>query len=77
MLDGGDMATYKEIQNFIQDKYGFAVKTCWIAHVKEMCGIPTRVASNRYSLDNRKYPCPKDKINTIKDASAITSPSHS
>jgi len=33
------MATYKEVQEYIKKKYGFIVKTCWIAHVKEMCGL--------------------------------------
>ena len=36
------MATYEEIQDYIKQKYGFTPKTCWIAHVKEICGLPVR-----------------------------------
>lgn len=28
-------ATNKEIEDYVKKKYGFTVKTCWIAHVKE------------------------------------------
>lgn len=59
------MATYKAIQNYIKDKYNCSVKTCWIADMKEQCGITTRKAPNRISESRRAYPCPvqnKDKI---------------
>lgn len=36
---GGCMATYKEIQKYVKDIHGFVPKTCWIAHMKEVCGI--------------------------------------
>lgn len=62
------MATYKEIQRYIRQKYGFTVKTCWIAHVKEMCNLEPRVASNRFSLKVRQYPCPQEKVDAIKNA---------
>ncbi len=59
------MATYKAIQNYIKDKYNCSVKTCWIADMKEQCGITTRTAPNRKSEKSRVYPCPdqhKEKI---------------
>ena len=59
------MATYKEIQQWIKRKYGFTVKTCWIADVKEQCGLPMRVSNNRRGKE-RLYPCPKDRIKPIK-----------
>jgi len=62
------MATYKEIQEFVKIKYGFTPKTCWIAHTKEICGIPVRIAPNRYSKNNRVVPCPPDKIQAIRNA---------
>ena len=43
------MATYKEIQEYVKDKYGFQPKTCWIAHMKEVCGLPVKVAVNEKS----------------------------
>ncbi|UZE92468.1 MAG: hypothetical protein IB616_01260 [Methanosarcinales archaeon] len=61
------MATYKEIQEYVKKKYGFSVKTCWIAHVKEMCGLSPRIAPNRHSRNSRKNPCPVEKIGPIKD----------
>lgn len=36
------MATYREIQDDIRSKEGLVVKTCWIAHVKELNGLGTR-----------------------------------
>lgn len=62
------MAIYKEIQQYVKLKYGFTPKTCWIAHMKEMCGIPVRVAPNRYDLNSREKPCPEDKQAAIRDA---------
>lgn len=36
------MATYREIQEFIKNNYGYSVNTCWIAHAKEICGLNPR-----------------------------------
>jgi len=60
------MATYKQIQAYVKGKYGFIPKTCWIAHVKEICGLPLRKAWNR--VGKRDNPCPPDKIELIIDA---------
>jgi len=62
------MATYKEIQNYVKQKYGFKPETCWIAHAKEKCGIPMRRAPNRIDPDKRVKPCPEDKFHAIKNA---------
>jgi len=62
------MATYEQIQNWVREKYGFTVKTCWIADVKEKCGLPPRRAPNRNKNGTRLHPCPKNKIASIKDA---------
>jgi len=61
------MTTYEEIQDYIKQKYGFTPKTCWIAHVKEICGLPVRKAPNRLG-EERSHPCPPQKIENIKDA---------
>jgi len=55
------MGTYKEVQNYTKEKYGFNVKTCWIAHVKEMNGLIDK------NID-RQNPCPNDKVASIKEA---------
>jgi len=62
------MATYRQIQDFVKSKYGHSVKTCWIAHVKDMCGLEPRIASNRQSESDRSNPCPPEKVNPIMDA---------
>ena len=53
------MATYKQIQDDVRSRYNRAVKTCWIAHVKELNGLATRKAPNRQSTDRRVAPCPE------------------
>lgn len=62
------MATYKEIQDWVKKNYGFTVKSCWIAHVKEMYGLNPKKAANRMDPTKRIYPCPSDKIEPIKQA---------
>jgi len=62
------MATYKAIQEYVKGKYGFLPKTCWIAHMKEICGIPVKIAPNRYSAGSREVPCPPEKMEAIKSA---------
>jgi hypothetical protein len=51
------MATYKDIQDYIKNKYCITVKTCWIAHVKEICNLNPKRAPNRIG-SVRKHPCP-------------------
>ncbi len=62
------MATYREIQKWVKDKHNFTPKTCWIAHVKEICGLNPKKAYNREDADVRKHPCPDDKQPIIKEA---------
>lgn len=50
--------TYAAIQAHIRRLGGPAVKTCWIAHVKELNGWPVRAAWNRRSSTKREHPCP-------------------
>ena len=60
-------ATYEKIAEYVKSKYGFVPQPCWIAHVKELCGLPVRRAWNRQG-EQRKNPCPKDKVKYIKEA---------
>ena len=55
------MDTYKEVQDYITKTYDKTVKTCWIAHVKEINGL---IDKN----PNRKYPCPNEYISIIEEA---------
>jgi len=52
------MATYRDIDNYVREHYGRSVKSCWIAHVKEMNGLKVRQAWNRRSSSRRQEPCP-------------------
>ena len=62
------MATYKEIQMYIKETYGCSVKSCWIAHMKSICGINVKQAHNRKNPETRVYPCPENKKDIIKKA---------
>jgi hypothetical protein len=61
------MATYNQIQQWVEEKFGFTPKTCWIADMKEECGLPVRAAHNRQGK-RRLHPCPKEKKQAIKAA---------
>lgn len=62
------MATYKDIQKYVKEKYKKTIKTCWIADMKEKLGLPKRNAPNRISEDTRVYPCPSEYEKYIEDA---------
>ena len=62
------MATYKQIQEDIKETTGKSVKSCWIAHVKELNGLPLKEASNRKSQDERVYPCPDEYRDIIENS---------
>jgi hypothetical protein len=55
------MATYNEIQHYVEAKYCFVPKSNWIAEVKELCNIPhQREVVNRLGKE-RTNRCPKKK----------------
>jgi len=62
------MATYAQIQQDVRKHHHRSVKTCWIAHVKELNGLPVRTASNRTSPNVRQVPCPTE-VRPIIEAS--------
>ena len=62
------MATYKDIQDHVLSNYGYKPRSCWIAHMKEVCGIPVRQAPNRWSSGGRQSPCPIEKQADIRQA---------
>lgn len=61
------MPTYKQIQIYVKARHGCTVKTCWIAHVKELNGLNPRTAPNRKNGDKRKNPCPPSKRPLIEE----------
>jgi hypothetical protein len=62
------MATYEQVQQDLKERHGISVKSCWIAHVKEMNGLPMRRAPNRRSMDMRVHPCPEKWRPAIEDS---------
>ncbi len=64
-----EKATYKNIKEYVQNKYGVDVHTSYIAQVKRMCGLDMGVNYNKASDDGAKaQQCPSDKVEYIKDA---------
>lgn len=59
------MATYREMQAYIKKTYGFSAQSCWIAHVKKLCGLEVKPSPNRHSLHERVKPCPQEKQDAI------------
>lgn len=62
------MATYKQIQDYVYSKYGYRPKNCWVAHMKEMCGLSPRMSPNRNNPNSRVFPCPVDKREDLREA---------
>ena len=68
------MATYKEVLAMCKELYvkqhpeaqrGPGIKTCHIAHAKELLGVPKKP---RHSLRHRTYPCPPEKLPLVRQA---------
>lgn len=62
------MATYKQIQEYIKQKYGFTPSTCHIADAKRGCEMKVRMAWNRIDKNKIKKSCPKKYLPKIKKA---------
>ena len=62
-------ATYKQIQNYVLEKFGFKVSTLYIAQVKRKYGLDIREHYNISNYESRKIPqCPIEKEEAIFDA---------
>ena len=62
------MATDTEIRKFVQRRHGFIPKTGWIAHVKEVHGVPTLRGAKRARRGRDVEPCPQEKREAIEEA---------
>ena len=59
---------YKEIKEYINDKYGFTVSSLNIAQVKDKCGLNKRNNYNK-GVDGHKVPaCPEKKEKALLEA---------
>ena len=62
-------ATYKEIEEWVHEHYGFHVTNLNIAQVKQKHGIIERENYNKpKSEDSRQPGCPEEKVKAIEDA---------
>ena len=62
-------ATYKEIEEWVQEHYGFHVTNLNIARVKQKHGIIERENYNKpKSEDSRQPGCPEEKVKAIEGA---------
>ena len=61
------MAKYWEVQDWVKAQHGFVPETCWIAHCKELAGLPLGAAPNRRG-EQRVKPCPPAKRDAIMAA---------
>lgn len=62
-------ATYREIQDWVQEHYGFHVTNLNIAQVKQKHRIIERENYNKAKSENSKQPgCPEEKVKAIEDA---------
>ena len=69
MTSAESKATYKQIQNYVLEKFGFKVSNLYIAQVKEKCGIKERENYNKSKKEDLKQPiCSIEKEEAIKDA---------
>ena len=62
------MTTNAEIQKFVQRHHGFIPKPGWIAHVKEVHGVPTLRGTKRARRGRDVEPCPAEKREAIEEA---------
>ena len=61
--------TYKMIQDYIEEKYGFKVHTAYIAEVKRELGLPMYDAPNAVEELKKPRQHPTEKMGeAIKDA---------
>ena len=62
-------ATYREIQDWVQEKYRFHVTNLNIAQVKQKYGLIERENYNKPKSPDSKQPqCPEEKVKAIEDA---------
>ena len=64
-----DIVTYKLIQQYVEEHYGFKVHTAYVAEVKRKLGLPTYPAPNAVARRKyRYYSVPQYKEEAIIDA---------
>jgi hypothetical protein len=59
--------TYRDLRAHAYARPGFSTRTGWIAHVKELSGLPLRRTHNRHGTE-RVDPCPSERRGAIEEA---------
>lgn len=68
-LENGDViATYRQIQDYIEEIYGYIPKKTWIAHMIEECDLNPEMPTNRRLQAERVNPCPPDRQDDLREA---------
>jgi len=65
-IRGDEMGVYGRVQKNVKRHDGFVPKSGWIAHMKQICGLPVKKAWNRAGK-GRLAPCPADRQQVILD----------
>jgi hypothetical protein len=60
--------TYQAIIDFVMNKHGKKMQTCWIAHAKEINGLPLITNNDRQKGQLRVKPCPDKQLKWIEEA---------
>ena len=69
LTSAGAKTPYKEIRDWVQEKYGFHVTYLNSAQRKQQHGIIRRENENKAKSSDRKQPgCPEEKVKVIEDA---------
>lgn len=58
------MATYRDIQIFVKERHGIVAQSGWIAHVKELNGLPIKSLRKTTRLKQ----CPQQWRGAIEEA---------
>ena len=62
-------ATYKEVQEYVLNKYSLKVPNLYISQIKRKCGLEVGESFHLSKSDNTKVPtCPPEKEAAIMDA---------
>ena len=60
------MVSNDEIRLYMKEKYDIYAKNGWIAHAKDVYGIPLK--SRQTKADERKWKCPTKRLEQFKEA---------
>lgn len=60
--------TYKDIQDYVKEKYGFFAHSTYISEVKRECGLDVHGPYNSAENPVREYHCTEERKEQIKEA---------